>query len=41
MLTSMCTITSGTGGVYIRQPDPNLVNVPKGGSLWTFKLLPQ
>jgi alcohol dehydrogenase (cytochrome c) len=35
------TITSGTGGVYIRQPDPNLVNVPKGGSLWTFKLLPQ
>jgi alcohol dehydrogenase (cytochrome c) len=35
------TVTSGTGGVYIRQPDPNLVNVPKGGSLWTFKLLPQ
>jgi alcohol dehydrogenase (cytochrome c) len=33
------TVTSGTGGVYIRQPDPNLVNVPKGGSLWTFKLL--
>ena len=32
------TVTSGTGGVYIRQPDPNLVNVPKGGSLWTFKL---
>lgn len=35
------TVTSGTGGVYIRQPDPNLVNVPKGGSLWTFKLLAQ
>lgn len=32
------TVTSGTGGVYIRQPDPNLVNVPKGGSLWTFEL---
>jgi alcohol dehydrogenase (cytochrome c) len=35
------TVTSGTGGVYIRQPDPNLVHVPKGGSLWTFKLLAQ
>jgi alcohol dehydrogenase (cytochrome c) len=35
------TVTSGTGGVYIRQPDPNLVNVPKGGSLWTFKLFAQ
>ena len=35
------TVTSGTGGVYIRQPDPNLAHVPKGGSLWTFKLFAQ
>lgn len=33
------TVTSGIGGVYIRQPDPNLQHVPRGGSLWTFKLL--
>jgi alcohol dehydrogenase (cytochrome c) len=33
------TVTSGVGGVYYeRTPDPNLVHVPKGGSLWTFKL---
>jgi alcohol dehydrogenase (cytochrome c) len=35
------TVTSGIGGVYARQPDPNLAHVPKGGSLWTFKLLRQ
>ena len=35
------TVTSGIGGVYARQPDPNLAHVPRGGSLWTFKLLPQ
>ena len=35
------TVTSGIGGVYARQPDPNIAHVPKGGSLWTFKLLPQ
>ena len=34
------TVTSGIGGVYARQPDPNLAHVPKGGSLWTFKLMP-
>jgi glucose dehydrogenase len=34
------TVTSGVGGVYYeRFADPNLVHVPKGGSLWTFKLL--
>ncbi|HEX9464726.1 MAG TPA: PQQ-dependent dehydrogenase, methanol/ethanol family [Alphaproteobacteria bacterium] len=33
------TTTSGTGGVYVlKTPDPNLTNVPAGGSLWTFKL---
>ena len=35
------TVTSGIGGVYARQPDPNLAHIPRGGSLWTFKLLPQ
>jgi len=33
------TVTSGIGGVYaLKTPDPNLVHVPAGGSLWTFKL---
>jgi alcohol dehydrogenase (cytochrome c) len=35
------TVTSGIGGTYARGPDPNLAHVPKGGSLWTFKLLEQ
>ena len=30
---------SGIGGVYaLKIPDPNLSNVPAGGTLWTFKL---
>lgn len=34
------TVTSGTGGVYVlKTPDPNLVHVPPGGTLWTFKLM--
>ena len=34
------TVTSGTGGVYVlKLPDPNLVHVPPGGTLWTFKLM--
>jgi alcohol dehydrogenase (cytochrome c) len=37
--TQYVTVTSGIGGVYARQPDPNLAHVPKGGSLWTFKLM--
>ena len=32
------TVTSGIGGVYARQPDPNLQHVAHVGSLWTFKL---
>jgi alcohol dehydrogenase (cytochrome c) len=33
------TVTSGIGGVYaLKTADPNLVHVPAGGSLWTFKL---
>jgi len=39
--TQYVTITSGIGGTYARQPDPNLAHVPKGGVLLTFKLLPQ
>jgi alcohol dehydrogenase (cytochrome c) len=36
------TVTSGTGGVYVlKTPDPNLVHVPPGGTLWTFKLMDQ
>jgi alcohol dehydrogenase (cytochrome c) len=36
------TITSGTGGVYVlKTPDPNLVHVPPGGTLWTFALFDQ
>ena len=38
--TQYVTVTSGIGGTYARGPDPNLAHVPKGGSLWTFKLLP-
>jgi alcohol dehydrogenase (cytochrome c) len=34
------TVTSGIGGVYaLKSGDPNLTNVPAGGSLWTFKLV--
>jgi alcohol dehydrogenase (cytochrome c) len=33
------TVTSGIGGVYaMKSGDPNLVHVPAGGTLWTFKL---
>ncbi len=36
------TVASGTGGVYVlKTPDPNLVHVPPGGTLWTFKLMDQ
>jgi len=33
------TITNGATGPYVmRSGDPNLANVPAGGSVWTFKL---
>jgi len=33
------SITSGATGPYVmRAGDPNLANVPAGGSIWTFKL---
>jgi alcohol dehydrogenase (cytochrome c) len=33
------TVTSGATGPYVmRAGDPNLANVPAGGTLWTFKL---
>jgi alcohol dehydrogenase (cytochrome c) len=33
------TVGSGTGGVYaLVSGDPNIRNVPPGGTLWTFKL---
>jgi alcohol dehydrogenase (cytochrome c) len=33
------TITNGATGPYVmRAGDPNLANVPAGGSIWTFKL---
>ena len=39
--TQYVTVTSGIGGTYARSPDPNIAHVPKGGSLWTFKLMSQ
>jgi alcohol dehydrogenase (cytochrome c) len=40
--TQYVAVTSGIGGVYARRPeDSNLAHVPKGGSLWAFKLLAQ
>jgi alcohol dehydrogenase (cytochrome c) len=33
------TITNGATGPYaMRSGDPNIANVPAGGSVWTFKL---
>jgi alcohol dehydrogenase (cytochrome c) len=34
------TVASGIGGVYaLNAGDPGLAHVPRGGSLWTFKLM--
>ena len=34
------TVASGIGGVYaLHAGDPGLAHVPRGGSLWTFKLM--
>ena len=35
------TILSGVGGLYWNQAHEALKNVPQGGSVWTFALLPQ
>lgn len=35
----MIAVLSGIGGVYTPARDPGIKNVPKGGSLWAFKLL--
>jgi alcohol dehydrogenase (cytochrome c) len=33
------TVTNGATGPYVmRAGDPNLANVPAGGSVWTFKV---
>ena len=33
------TVTNGATGPYVmRAGDPNLANVPAGGSIWTFKV---
>ncbi len=39
--TQYVAVTSGIGGTYARQPDPNLAHVPKGGVVTAFKLLNQ
>jgi alcohol dehydrogenase (cytochrome c) len=35
------TVLSGIGGVYLAQARAALKNVPAGGSVWTFALLPE
>ncbi len=35
------TILSGLGGIYANQARDLLKNVPPGGSVWTFALLPE
>jgi alcohol dehydrogenase (cytochrome c) len=35
------TILSGVGGLYLNQAREALKNVPQGGSVWTFALLPE
>jgi len=32
------TTTGATGPYVMRAGDPNLANVPAGGSIWTFKI---
>ena len=40
--TQYVTVTSGDrNNDNARRLDPNIANVPMGGSLWTFKLLAQ
>ena len=35
------TVLSGLGGIYFNQARGELKNVPQGGSVWTFALLPE
>ena len=35
------TVLSGLGGIYLNQARATLTNVPLGGSVWTFALLPE
>jgi alcohol dehydrogenase (cytochrome c) len=35
------TVLSGLGGIYFNQAREQLRNVPQGGSVWTFALLPE
>ena len=35
------TVLSGLGGIYLNQARATLTNVPLGGSMWTFALLPE
>jgi len=35
------TVLSGLGGIYFNQAREQLRNVPQGGSVWTFALMPQ
>ena len=38
-ISGQLTITNGATGPYVmRAGDPNLANVPAGGSIWTFKI---
>jgi hypothetical protein len=34
------TVLSGLGGVYANQAREQLKDVPPGGSVWTFALMP-
>lgn len=35
------TVLSGLGGIYVKQAGAELKNVPLGGSVWTFALMPE
>ncbi len=37
----LVTVLSGLGGVYVQQAREALKNVPPGGSVWTFALMPE
>ncbi|MBV9531769.1 MAG: PQQ-binding-like beta-propeller repeat protein [Bradyrhizobium sp.] len=37
----LVTVLSGIGGVYWNQAREQLKNIPQGGSVWTFALMPE